>query len=527
MAVAKRNSLRGRAALALAGLGTSINRGFTGAAMSVAGLSPGRGGYQAGNRNSRRTRGWKAGEGSPATDILPDLGTLRGRSRDLERNHPLVAGAMATKTNGVVGTGLVLRSVIDGDVLGIKDPAERAALQYQIEREWEIFEAECDWTGQQHFQDMQRLMYRSARVSGDLGIARRYRKRFGETYGTRLVLIEADRIGNPNRKPDTDVLQGGVQRTKDGEELGYWIADRHPGDLAATAIQWSYIARRGAQSGMVQFLLPRQFSRPGQVRGVPLFAPIIEQLKQLGDYTDAEIKAAVNDAYLFAFEETGLGEDGEPLLTNPQGQQDETGELTLEDLTITTLPYGSKINVKKPERPNAAFGDFVKSFCEYIGVALSLPYEVLLMHFNSSFSASRGALEVAYKADQVDQAWLIRSAVDQIRLWQFTEMVALGRFDAPGFFDDPIKRNAWLGRVWVGPTRIQINPQVESNSDKTDIEMGVKTREQVMTERTGGDFDTKSAQILHERKTLGAEPVAAAQPRNDEPNNDGTDRNQP
>ena len=183
--------------------------------------------------------------------------------------------------------------------------------------------------------------------------------------------------------------------------------------------------------------------------------------------------------------------------------------------------------MKKPERPNAAFGDFVKSFCEYIGVALSLPYEVLLMHFNSSFSASRGALEVAYKADQVDQAWLIRSAIDQIRLWQFTEMVALGRFDAPGFFDDPIKRNAWLGRVWVGPTRIQINPQVESNSDKTDIEMGVKTREQVMTERTGGDFDTKSAQILHERKTLGAEPPTAAPARNDESNNDGTDRNQP
>jgi lambda family phage portal protein len=526
MAVAKRKSLRGRAALALAVLGTSINRGFAGAAMSVAGLATNRGGYQAGKRSSRRTRNWGPGEGSPATDILPDLGALRGRSRDLERNHPLVAGAMATKTNGVVGQGLTLRSVIDGDVLGITDPVELSRLQYQIEREWEIFEAECDWTGQQHFRDLQRLIYRSARVSGDIGIVRRYRKRPGETYGTRLVLIEADRISNPNRATDTPTVQGGVQISTDGEELGYHISDKHPGDLHGLSLNWSYVPRRGTSSGLVQFLLARQITRPGQVRGVPLFAPIIEQLKQLSDYTDAEIKAAVNDAYLFAFEKTGLGEDGEPVLTNPEGRHDESGELTLEDLTVTTLPYGSDIEVKKPERPNAAFGDFVRSFCEYIGVALSLPYEVLLMHFNSSFSASRGALEVAWKADQVDQAWLIRSVVDQVRLWQFTEMVASGRFDAPGFFDDPIKRNAWLGRVWVGPTRIQINPQVEANADKTDVEMGSKTLEQVMTERTGGDFDTKSKQILRERATLGPPQAPGAAAPNDERNNDGTDRSQ-
>ncbi len=34
--------------------------------------------------------------------------------------------------------------------------------------------------------------------------------------------------------------------------------------------------------------------------------------------------------------------------------------------------------------------------------------------------------------------------------------------------------------------------KVEAEADKTDIELGTKTREQVMTERTGGDFDTKS-----------------------------------
>ena len=184
----------------------------------------------------------------------------------------------------------------------------------------------------------------------------------------------------------------------------------------------------------------------------------------------------------------------------------------LNDLTITTLPPGSKVNVKKPERPNAGYGAFVEAFLQKVGAGLDIPYEVLVKRFNSSFSASRGALEVAYKAAMIEQDWFVRQFLDPIREWQFTEMVASGRFSAPGFFDDPIKRAAWLGRMWVGPTRIQINPQVEANADDTDLKNGVKTREQVMTERTGGDFDTKSAQWNRENDVVGKPGAAPAAP---------------
>lgn len=510
---ARKTSLRGRAALGLKQLAQLTQRG----AMALGGFGEGglKSGYAAARRDTRKTRGWKPGEGSAAADILPDLPTLRGRSRDLERNHPLALGAIQTKTNGVVGSGLKLRSVLDGDVLGITDPALRAQLQYQIEREWEIFEREADFTGQMHFKDLQRLIFRSAKVSGDVGIARRYRKRPGETYGTRIVLIEADRISNPRMSVDSDVLQAGVVLSADGEVRGYQVSDRHPGDLRGQALNWTYVPRRGANSGMLQMLLAGQVYRPGQVRGVPLFAPIMEQLKQLGDYHDAELKAAINDAFLFAFERpaTEIDEEGNPIITRGDGETDDAGELTFEDLQITTLEPGSDVTVKKPERPNSAFDGFVSAVSKYLGVALELPYEVLLMCFGSSFSASRGALELAWKGFLVDSDWLVRSALDIIREWQFTEMVAAGRFDAPGFFDDPIKRAAWMGRVWVGPTRIQINPAVEANADKTDVELGTKTREQVMTERTGGDFDTKSRQVLYERATLAA-AMPAADPAN-------------
>lgn len=505
--------MRGRLALALQGV-----------AMSIAGIGgagrPGGSGYDAAKRSTRRTRGWRAGEGSPAVDILTDIETLRGRSRDLERNNPLALGAIKTRDNGVVGAGLKLRSVIDYKVLGIA-PEARAELQYTIEREWDLFCREADFTGLMHFDDAQRLMFHSARVSGDIGIARRWRKRIGETYGTRIVLIEADRIANPQQAPDTPEVQGGVRMAADGEVLGYYVTNRHPGEITARPLTWGYVPRRGS-SGLVQFILAAEIARPGQVRGVPMFAPVEEALKQLGDYSAAELKAAINDAYMFAFEKVAIpvDEDGNQLITRPDGEvPDDAGELTLDDLQITTLEPGSEVEVKKPERPNTAFDGFFTAFCKQIGVALGIPMEVLLGHFSSSFSAARGALEVAYKGFLVEQAWFVRTVLDPIREWQFTEMVASGRFDAPGFFDDPIKRAAWLGRVWIGPTRIQINPQVEANADKTDLEMKVKSREQVMTERTGGDFDTKSAQILHEQEVLGTTTPAApaaAEPKADD-----------
>jgi lambda family phage portal protein len=512
MRPARKNSLRGRLSLAL-NTTARVVAGLSGATFGS--------GYDAGKKATRRTRSWRPGTGSASADILPDIETLRGRGRDLERNNPLALGAIQTKVNGVIGTGLVLRSVLDMNVLGVSND-KRAELQYQIEREWALFCREADFTGQMHFSDLQRLIYRSARVSGDIGVVRRWRKRTGETYGTRVVLIEADRISNPRQMRDGERVQGGVVLAADGEVRGYYVSDRHPGEMSSKALKWAYVPRRGQRSGLVQMILAAQVYRPGQVRGVPLFAPIEEALKQLGDYSAAEMKAAINDALLFAFEKPAAEYDEDGHLVRNPDDDDEAGELTLTDLTVTTLPEGADMVVKKPERPNRAFDGFVAAFCKQIGVALELPYEVLLMHFGASFSASRGALELAWKGFKVDQAWLIRSVLDPIREWQFTEMVASGRFDAPGFFDDPIQRAAWLGREWVGPTRIQINPKVEADADRIDMEMGTKTREQVMTERTGGDFDTKSMQVRHEREVLGVNEGAQIVPgQNNDDNGDG------
>ena len=73
-------------------------------------------------------------------------------------------------------------------------------------------------------------------------------------------------------------------------------------------------------------------TRPGQTRGVPYLAPVIELIKQLGRYTDAEVMAAVVSGMftVFVHNETGNPEFGTaPTMDNPDGdpslQVDTTG----------------------------------------------------------------------------------------------------------------------------------------------------------------------------------------------------------
>lgn len=528
-----KNSLRGRLARGVNALAHSVNR----SAMALAGAG-GSGGYEGGRRDSRRTRGWRPKGGSAAQDLLPDLADLVARSRDLERNSPLALGAIQTKVNGVIGTGLRLKSMLDFAALGLSEE-EAIAAQDNIEREFELWQRDADWSGVLHWMDMQRLVYRSARVSGDIGIVRRYRKDPGHTYGLKLVLIEGDRVCNPNRAADNDRIKGGVQVSAMGVVEGYHFSDRHPGDILGGPLRWSYVPRVGTD-GSKLMLLPFQMQRPGQPRGVPLLAPIVQLVKQLKDLTDAEINAAVNDAMLFAFEQLGADDDGDHVIAAPGAEGDEQtadGELKIEDLAIITTANGSTVEMHTPTRPNTAFEPFMLAIIKQMGVVLEIPFELMIMHFSASFSASRGALEIAWKGFLSEKAWFEREVADVVFEWFFAEAVANGRLKAKGFLTDARLRMAWLGKQWIGPTRIQINPQVEANADMKDLEMGTKTRDQIITERTGGDFQRKHAQLAHEENarrkdgigqpvdTVRAEAPADANPAPaDQPDEDGQDK---
>lgn len=470
------------------------------------------GGYKGGRRDRRATRNWRPRETSANQDIIDDLPDLRSRSRDLVRNDALAGGAVATVVTNVVGTGLVLQSQVDRETLGItEDQADR--LQKALEREFTLATRSLDFAGRRTWGDLQDLMLRGALESGDIFAVRRWRRRPGEVYGLKLQLIEADRCRNQTAKRVSERMVDGVEHDVDGMPIAFHFASSHRDDYAAKGTTWTRVdARDAAGSPMVLHLMAQ--TRPNQTRGVPYLAPVVEKLKELSDYAEAEIAAAVVSAFFTAFVTPGTPETGDaPLLEASTGSTSASqagDEMALGRGAVVELSPGDDVEFANPSRPNQNFEPFFVAVVRQIGMALELPFEVLIKHFEASYSASRAALEMAWQFFRKRRKWLADYACQPIYEWVITEAVASGRIDAPGFLVDPAMRQAYLRAEWIGPARIQLDPYKEASADKLDLEMRVKTRAQITMERTGGQWDRKHEQLVREQRRAEDDGIASA-----------------
>lgn len=217
------------------------------------------------------------------------------------------------------------------------------------------------------------------------------------------------------------------------------------------------------------------------------------------------------------------GEDGNPVVGEVGDANLEPNETKLGNGAIISLAPGEKATPVNPARPNANFDPFVKAFMQQVGVALQLPLELLLKHFEASYSASRAALEMAWSYFNQQRSWFAWRFNQEVYGWAMDEAVAAGRLARPGWFSNPMIREAYLGAEWIGPRRWSLNPQQEAGADEIDIRLGVKTREQICIERTGGDVEKKLDQLGREQARmvsggLAADPnaVRPATPPNDD-----------
>ncbi len=441
--------------------------------------------------------------GSPAFDIGYDMPTLRARSRDQMRNAPVAIGALNTATSHVIGTGLSVMPSIDGKFLGLSDE-EVTTWQEDAKRRFDTWAAspDCDLSRTLNFYGLQELGFRSFLESGDCFAKTPRVKRAGRSRAQlALQLIEADRVCNKDRKPNTDTLVDGI--TLDpatGEAISYDVADRHPGGLVG-ANTWTTVPARGAKTGRRNILHIFKPLRPEQRRGIPWIAPILEPLKQLADYTDAELRAAVTNAIFSvfikmdpkAFDEFFDEDAQKTIIDNATGWSGdmESGK------AINLLP-GEEIQSASPGRPNALFDPFVVAIMTQIGMALEIPREVLLMSFQSSYSAARASLLIAWKFFRNRRELVVTTFCQPVYELFLMDEIAEGRVAAPGFFEDDDYRAAWLSTAWIGDAPGAIDPDKEITAATKRVALGVSTKDAESIAYDGIPWSIKHKQRVRE-----------------------------
>ena len=495
----------------------------------------GMGGYIGARRDRAATAEWNPGGGSPATDISPDLPMLRDRSRDQMRNAPVAVGGLNSDVLHVVGSGLSYTPAIDAEQLGISEERARAwTMDAKARFKAWAESTDCHLQRQLDFYSITELAYRSWLESGDVFVMTPMIEREGEKM-LALQVIEADRVCNPNRLPDTDTLQDGIEvDAVTGEAVAIHVAKFHPGDFRGRANTWQRIPVRG-ETGRRNVLHLFDCLRPGQVRGVPWIAPILEPLKQLNKWSDAELNAAVVSSIFTVFVEMDhnafqeiFDDDSATRLVNEA--QKWSGKLE-SGKAINLLP-GEKADMKTPGRPNPAFDPFWTAMVRQMGMVLGVPYEVLVMHFQSSYTAARGAFMMAWRRWYQRRDKIAKGLCSPVLdLWLANE-VTQGRIASPGFFADKTVRAAWGAAMWTGDGPGSVDPVKEVTAAKMRVELGISTLQAESILHDGQDWDAKHRQRAKEVEaqkrdgTLPAEPAAAApdpERKRDDEEGDGSD----
>jgi lambda family phage portal protein len=461
------------------------------------------GAWNGASKKRRTIKEFNPKTGDADADTLDDLPTLRTRSRSLLMNTPIASGAIKTNQVHVIGSGLKLQSRINADILGMNEK-EADMWQQNTEAEFNTWaeSLDCDINRNKNFYDFQNQVFRAILESGDCFVLPLFKEINTLNYGLRLQVLEADRVENPNNKRDTTTLAGGVEKNKEGTPKRYWIRTQHPGtEKTPIERKWDSISAFTG-NGRRKILHVYEQLRPGQSRGVPYLAPVIEMLHQLGKYTDAELQSAVISSYFTVF------------VTTPEGggnfstflPSDEGGESTDEDYTmgsgaIVGLAEGEEISTANPGRPNATFDPFVMSLLRQIGASLGLPFELLIQHFTKSYSAARTAMLNAWKVFLTRRSFMVDHFCNIIyELWM-EEAVLRERIIAPGFLTDPMRRKAFLGNLWIGPAAGQIDPTKETAAAQARVD-GFFSNISIESAAMGIDFDQNMKQIKREQEKL-------------------------
>ena len=471
------------------------------------------------SHSKNAVREWDASSRSPQEDIDRNLHTLRQRSRSLMMSAPIAVSAIKTNRTNIVGVGLKARPMADREVLGLSE-AEAKAWNKKAQREFELWakSKHCDSTKTNNFYEMQQIACMSWLMNGDAVALVKYSDKEAPfmPYGLRIHLIESDRVCSPRSGGSYVNLQqvdeqthnriyNGVEIDGDGAVVAYHICSTYPNSSLQAEKKWDRVKAFGERTGFPNVLMIFESERAEQYRGVPYLSPVIESLKQLTRYSEAEIMAAVINGFFTVFVTTQRDTAELPFtgFGDGDGEQEDGSNYGMGPGMINVLAPGEDVKMADPSHPNGNYDAFITAYAKYIGAALEIPYELLLKQFGASYSASKAALEEAWKSFRMKRTWLVSDFCQPMYEMWLVEAIAKNRISAPGFFLDPAIREAWCRCAWNGPSQGMLDPLKEVNAATRRVRLGISTREIETMESSGGSFDDNVEQLRREAERMG------------------------
>ena len=468
-----------------------------------------------------------------------DYWTLRIRSVQLFTENPYAKGIIKRLITNEINTGLTLEATPAGKIIGMDDDqvnewSENTEALFKI---WSDSKSICDWKQENNFGQLQKLARMTAFLSGDIVVILR------QSTATRLPIVEIIDGVHVQSPSDGKMIQKatnrgnrivhGVELDKNNRHVAYYIntvpatEQRRitvSGDPLAGKKTFKRVLVKGEKSGrLISFMLYGSKKRVDEVRGMPLLASILQSLKEIDRYRDSEQRSAVINSLLALFINKEKDKLGSRPVSGGAVRKDQA-EVPQEDGTTKSLNLSNfipgivmeELQVgETPEsfdtkRPNVNFKAFEDVIVSTMAWSLEIPPEILLLSFNSNYSASQASIS-EFKMYLNNTRFDFSSDFNKPIYGEWLiSMVLTDRISAPGLLEsfrsktDFIVYGAWIASDWSGAIKPQVDLLKTAKYYKELLKEGLITHERSSKELTGMKFST-NVRILKKENELLAE----------------------
>lgn len=450
-----------------------------------------------------------------------DYWTLRQRSLQLFKENLYAKGIIRRILRNEIHSGLVPDAAVIAQAVWpekTQEEAEFLAVEYS-EKMTEDFNLYAnsknvfDWRRQLTFGEWQELVRFESLICGDGIIVSRINTVTGLPCWD---WINGNHIKTPmGYTPRTgNRIEQGVELDKYNRHVAYHVESWENEELV-----YKRIPCYGEKSGrLIAKMIYGCEKLVDEVRGEPLLACILYMIKELDRYRDAESRAAVVNAMLAFFVKksasTTIGSRPTDNLSRLQNratngdvsqeapQRANSVKIMQPGTVFDDLAAGEEIQSFQTNRPNVNYRQFEEAILSGICWALEIPPEIVMLRFQSNYSASRQANNefVVYLSYQVKKN--ARRFCQPVYEEYIIQAALTGQLEVPGLvaavFDGSQwrKKQGWLNCVWTGLSRPSVDPLKEANASYTALDNYLTTFDVESRKTSGLSF----RQVMQKRR---------------------------
>ncbi|MFO1147786.1 MAG: phage portal protein [Alsobacter sp.] len=433
----------------------------------------------------------------PNTALDYSLTGLRNLSRDQVRKNALAGSAVERVVSNVVGTGIKPK---------IADET--------MAKLWRAWTDQSAADGQLDFYGQQQQIMRAVVESGECFVRLRNRLPVdGLAVPLQIEVLEPEFIPvqwNLAADSGGEIRQGiefdPVLRSK---RVAYWVYPRHPND--AGVVQVDMFPVRVPASEILHIYWP---GRPGQVRGEPWLARVLDKLNDLDTYTKAELTRKGLAALFVGFirrampqnlelddlvQMYGEGDPNDPIATQIQNGQ---GVVTASAGTFQVLKPGEDVEFPTVPDVGTSYDPFIRSHQRDIAAGIGILFEQLTGDYSTGNDRTWRAAVTEFR--RRCEGWQHHLLVYQLCRPVMTRWLDMAIVSGAA----SVARAAELAGVeWTPQAWPYINPLQDVQAREAEVRAGFTSRTAVVSER-GEDAATVDAEQAADNERADAAGVS-------------------